>query len=132
MCACVCVCEREREREAKTSTWELPGIQKVNKVLFLTVQLEVFLADVRDDAAKVGAVVAQEEVAVFDLFGRAAVDELARRLPAGPGAARRAPTGQDPRVAHGRPVLALQDEPALATVLQGTADPVGVLLRPVL
>lgn len=94
----------------------------------LTVKFEVFLTDVGDDAAEVGAVVAEKKISVLDDFRHSAVDELARRFTSRPGTARRATSGQDARVAHRRAVLALQDEPSLAAILQGAADAVGVLL----
>ena len=43
----------------------------------LTVKFEVLLADVGDDAAEVGAVVAEKIISVLDDFRHSAVDELA-------------------------------------------------------
>ena len=88
----------------------------------------MLLADVGDDAAEVGPVVAEQVIAVFDLLGRTTVDELARRLSSSPGTTGGATSGQDPGVTHRGPVFALEDEPPLAPVLQGAAHPVGVLL----
>ena len=61
----------------------------------LTVKFEVLLADVGDDAAEVGAVVAEKIISVLDDFRHSAVDELARRFTSRPGTARRATSGQD-------------------------------------
>ena len=77
----------------------------------------MLLADVGDDAAEVGPVVAEQVIAVFDLLRRTTVDELARRLSSGPGTTGGATSGQDPGVTHRRPVLTLQDESSFAAIL---------------
>ena len=88
----------------------------------------MLLAGVRDETSEVGAVIAENEISVLDLFRHSAVDELARRLAARPRPAGGATSGQDPHVTHRRPVLGLEDEPAFAAVLECAAHSIRVLL----
>ena len=53
--------------------------------MILTIKFEVFLACVCNETSKVGAVIPENEISVFNLFGHSAIDKLARRFTARPG-----------------------------------------------
>ncbi len=82
----------------------------------LTVKFEVIIADVSHQTAKVSPVIAENKVTVLYNFRHSTIDKLAGGFTTGPGSTGRATSGQDPDVAHGGPVLALQDESAFAPV----------------
>ncbi len=76
----------------------------------------MIIADVSHQTAKVSSVIAENKVTVLYNFGHSTIDEFARGFTTGPRSTGSATAGQDPDVAHGGAVLALQDEPAFAPV----------------
>ena len=76
----------------------------------------MIIADVSHQTAKVSPVIAENKVTVLNNFGHSTIDEFAGGFTPGPRSTGRATSGQDPDVAHGGAVLALQDESAFAPV----------------
>ena len=76
----------------------------------------MLIVNVRHQTAKVSPVIAENKVTILNNFRHSTIDELAGGFTTCPGSTGRATSGQDPDVAHGGAVLALQDESAFAPV----------------